>query len=148
MASRFQTRTLVVVVLICVVLAGCSSIQSSSSSSKPDTTTNAQTATSVVAATTNGASPGQLIVSEPSIVPDNATVTNYTDPRVPSSDLLQSAFVEASERNTSWSIELTGEQRTKLLDGFSDVPRYAGNKEGYYIQFDKTVYRINILTYD
>jgi len=82
------------------------------------------------------------------VVPENATVTDYSDTRVPSSDLLQSGFVEVSENNTSWSTELTGEQRTQLLDGFSDVPRYEGNKEGYYIQFDRTVYRVNILTYD
>jgi len=154
MTDTSPTRTLVVVVLVCVVLTGCSSIQSSSNSSKPNTTTNAdtptngQTATPIVSTTTNGPSPGQLIVSEPSEVPENATVTNYTDPRVPSSDLLQSGFVEASEDDSSWSTELTGEQRNQLLDGFSDVPRYEGNKEGYYIQYDGTTYRINILTYD
>lgn len=154
MTRQSVTRTLTVVVLVSVVLAGCSSTQQRSASPNPETTSSMQTATytavktATASATATGASPGQLVVSEVSEVPENATVTNYTDPWVPSSDLLVSGFVEASEENTTWSTELTAEQRTRLLEGFSDVPRFEGDREGYYVRFDGTVYRVSILTYD
>lgn len=110
------------------------------------TTTGVPTATQPIAATTTSSSPGQLIVSEASTVPDNATVVNYSDSRVLDSDLLESGFAGASKDGDTWSAELTGEQRTQLQEGFADIPRYEGDKEGYYVRFEGTVFRVNILT--